>query len=280
MEIIESIKDMRAKAIDLRKAGKSIAFVPTMGALHRGHLRLVERAKEIGGVIVLSNFVNPKQFNDPEDLRAYPRDPAKDKKLSKDAGVDIYFAPTTEEMYPPGFLTSVNVSYLGNQLEGASRPGHFRGVCTVVLKLLNIVQPHFLVLGLKDAQQFTILQHMVDDLCLNVELVGVPTVRDSDGLALSSRNVLLTKEQRAAALCMQRALKRVHFLVKKQGILHTGELLQAVRSATNTEGVQLDYATIVNRSTLEPMDHVVRGGTYILIAIKVGKVRLIDNTRI
>lgn len=280
MESFQQIGKMRAKARALRNTGKPLAFVPTMGALHKGHMRLIERAKGLGGSVVVSNFVNPIQFTNEQDLKNYPRDAAKDEKLCEEAGVDVYFAPSVEEMYPHGFLTSVNVGYLGTQYEGASRPGHFRGVCTVVLKLLNIVQPTHLLLGLKDAQQFTIIQHMVDDLALDVELIGVPTVRDTDGLALSSRNVLLTKEQRTAALCMQRALKRVHFLVKKQGILHSGELLQAVRSATNTEHVTLDYAAIVNRTTLEPLDHVMRGGTYILIAIKVGNVRLIDNTRI
>ncbi|MCC6546713.1 pantoate--beta-alanine ligase [Candidatus Sumerlaeota bacterium] len=280
MELIQQIGKMRAKARALQSTGKPLAFVPTMGALHKGHLRLIERAKGLGGSVVVSSFVNPMQFTNEQDLKNYPRDPAKDEKACRDAGVDAYFVPSVEEIYPQGFLTSVNVGYLSTKYEGASRPGHFRGVCTVVLKLLNIVRPTHLVLGLKDAQQFTIIQHMLDDLSMDVELVGVPTVRDADGLALSSRNALLTKDQRAAALCIQRALKRVHFLVKKQGILHSGELLQAIRSATNTEHVTLDYAAIVNRTTLEPLDHVMRGGTYILIAAKVGDVRLIDNTRI
>ncbi|MEO8376807.1 MAG: pantoate--beta-alanine ligase [Candidatus Sumerlaeota bacterium] len=280
MESIQQIGKMRAKARVLRNSGKPIAFVPTMGALHKGHLKLIERAKGLGGAVVVSNFVNPLQFTNEQDLKTYPRDPAKDEQMCKEAGVDAYFSPSVEEIYPPGFLTSVNVGYLSNKFEGASRPGHFRGVCTVVLKLLNIVQPTHLLLGLKDAQQFTVIQHMLDDLSIDVELIGVPTVRDTDGLALSSRNTLLTKDQRTAALCINRAIKRVHFLVKKQGILHSGELLQAIRSATNTEHVVLDYAAIVNRTTLEPLDHVMRGGTYILIAVKVGNVRLIDNTRI
>lgn len=280
MIVFETVREMRTASDKLRAGGKKIAFVPTMGALHRGHVRLVERAKENGEVVVMSVFVNPKQFDDPSDLDRYPRDLAKDKKIAEEAGVDIFFTPSAEEIYPAGFLTTVNVSFLSSKFEGESRPGHFRGVCTVVLKLLNIVAPHSLVLGIKDAQQFTILSHMISDLSLNVKIIGVPTVRDKDGLALSSRNVLLSKEQRDQALCMNRALKRVHFLTKKQGILHTGELMQAIRSAINTAGAQLDYAAIVNRTTLEPLEHVMKGGTYVLLAIRVGGIRLIDNTRI
>lgn len=280
MEVITNIKGMQARAKEARKGKHTISFVPTMGALHRGHVRLIEKATELGKTTVLSSFVNPKQFNDPEDLRQYPRDPERDQKIAREAGVDIFFSPSEQEMYPPGFLTTVNVAYLSKGYEGEARPGHFRGVCTVVLKLLNIVHPDFLILGLKDAQQFSILQHMIDDLSVDVEVVGVPTVRDKDGLALSSRNVLLTKDQREKALCMSRALKRVHFLVKKQGILHAGELLQAVRSGINMEGVQVDYAAIVNRTTFEPLDHVMLGGTFVVVAIRVGKVRLVDSTRI
>lgn len=280
MKVIGTVKEMREASRDLAETGTPIAFVPTMGALHRGHTTLIAKAKALSRIVVVSSFVNPKQFENPEDLQRYPRDSARDQKLAEQAGADVFFEPTAADMYPPGFLTSVNVSYLSNTLEGASRPGHFRGVCTVVLKLLHLVKPKFLVLGLKDAQQFTIIQHMVDDLCIDTEVVGVPTVRDTDGLALSSRNQLLTKEQREQALCMNRALKRVHFLVKKQGILHSGELLQAVRSAISTAGAQLDYAQVVNRVTLSPIDHVMRNGTYVVIAIKVGNVRLIDNTRI
>jgi len=280
MEVIKTIERMREVVAGLKRSTSTISFVPTMGALHKGHGRLLQRGGEAGDVLVASIFVNPKQFNDPEDLRRYPRVPEKDIEFCEAHEVDYLFMPDDAEMYPHGFLTTVNVSFLTCRLEGEHRPGHFRGVCTVVLKLLNIVQPDFLFLGLKDAQQFTVVQHMARDLGLAVKVVGVPTMRDRDGLALSSRNVLLTKEQRQQALCMNRALKRVHFLVKKQGILHTGELLQAVRSAISTAGAQLDYAGIVNKTTLEPLDHVERGGTFVLLAIRVGNVRLIDNTRI
>lgn len=280
MNVVTSIKKMQEIARELRRTQQTIAFVPTMGALHKGHGRLMERGKKEADVVVVSNFVNPKQFNDPEDLKRYPRNPERDKDFCEAHDVDYYFCPAADEMYPPGFLTSANVGFLSTRLEGAFRPGHFRGVCTVVLKLLNIIQPTHLVMGLKDAQQYVIIQHMLTDLSLDIKMVGVPTMRDRDGLALSSRNVLLTDEQRQQALCINRALKRVHFLVKKQGILHSGELLQAIRSAISTAGVELEYAEIVNKTTLEPMDHVVRGGTFVLIAVKVGDIRLIDNTRI
>ncbi len=280
MQVVNSVKEMKDLGRKWRREGKKVSLVPTMGSLHRGHLRLVEKARELGEIVVLSIFVNPMQFEDESDLKKYPRDPEEDQKKAEEAGVDILFVPTKEEIYPPGFLTTVNVSYLSRRLEGEKRPGHFRGVTTVVQKFLNIVQPAFLILGLKDAQQFAIITVMVEDMCMDVQVVGVATVRDRDGLALSSRNQLLTKEQREKALCIPRALKRVHFLVKKQGILHAGELLQAVRSAINTANVELDYAEVVNRTTLEPIDHAYRGGTYVLIAVRVDGIRLIDNTRI
>lgn len=280
MEVIKTIKQMREAMAKIRAAGKTIAFVPTMGAFHGGHIRLMQQAGTLGDVTVVSSFVNPKQFNEKEDLNRYPRDPERDRLKAEKAGVDFYFEPAVEEIYPPGFLTTVNVSYLSTRLEGASRPGHFRGVCTVVLKLLNIVTPNTLVMGYKDAQQFTIIHQMIEDLALGVRLVGVATARERDGLAMSSRNVLLSPKDREKALSLNRALKRVHFLVKKQGILHSGELLQAVKSAINSSGAELDYAEIVNRTTLEPVDHVMRGGTYVLVAARVGGVRLIDSTRI
>ncbi|MBI5154787.1 pantoate--beta-alanine ligase [Candidatus Poribacteria bacterium] len=197
-------------------------------------------------------------------------------------GVEAFFEPKAGEMFPPGFLTTVSVSYLSNALEGESRPGHFRGVCTVVTKLFNIVQPHIAVFGQKDAQQFVIIRHMVRDMNLGIQILGVPTVRDKNGLALSSRNQLLTEEQKGEALCLKRALQRVHFLVRKQNITHSGELLQAVRSAINSSGpqTQLDYARIVSRTTLDDLDNIEFGNTLVLVAARVGAVRLIDSTRL
>jgi pantoate--beta-alanine ligase len=280
MQVVTTIKKMQEIAREMRRTQQTVAFVPTMGALHKGHGRLMERGKRIADICVASSYLNPRQFTNQSDLVNYPRNPERDIEFADAHGVDYFFQPDDAQMYPPGSLTTVNVSYLSTRLEGKSRPGHFRGVCTVVLKLLNIVQPTHLVMGYKDAQQITIIQHMINDLCIDVKLVGVPTCRDRDGMALSSRNQLLSDEEREKALCLSRALKRVQFLVKKQGILHSGELLQAVRSAIGNGGVELDYCEIVNKTTLEPLDHVVRGGTYVLLAARAGKVRLIDNTRI
>jgi pantoate--beta-alanine ligase len=253
-----------------------------MGALHAGHLELIRRAKERGGPVVVSIFVNPLQFNDPADLKRYPKALDDDLVACKNAGVDVVFTPNEDELFPHGFLTTVAVSHLGSKLEGASRPGHFRGVCTVVAKLFNIVQPSAAFFGHKDAQQLVIIEHMVRDLNMDIEVVGVPTVRTRQGLALSSRNAQLNQEQKRQALCLSRALKRVHFLVKRQGIVHSGELLQAVRSAINSAGneVEMDYARIVSRATLEDVPNVERGNTLVLVAAKVGGVRLIDNTRL
>ena len=283
MQVVTSVQQMREMAREWQRDERArVAFVPTMGALHKGHASLVAIAKDNGNKIVLSSFVNPLQFNDPKDLEAYPRTPEEDRKLAKAAGVDVFFEPDGKDLFPPGYLTTVAVSHLSRRLEGESRPGHFRGVTTVVLKLFNIVRPHVAVFGYKDAQQFTIISQMVRDLALDIQIIGAPTVRDTDGLALSSRNVRLTPEQRKQALCLVRSLRRVHFLTKKQGIVHCGELLQAVRSHINSAGpdVKLDYARIVSRATLEDLSNIERGNTYVLVAATVGGVRLIDSTRL
>lgn len=283
MQIVTSVAEMRSLASGWARDPRAVvAFVPTMGALHRGHEALIQLAKDHGNRIVVSSFVNPLQFNDAKDLETYPRTPEADHKLAKAAGADIYFEPDGADMFPPGFLTTVAVSHLSRRLEGESRPGHYRGVCTVVLKLFNIVKPDVAVFGHKDAQQLVIIQQMVRDLALDTRIVGAPTVRDPDGLALSSRNVRLAPEHRKQALCLCRALRRVHFLMKKQGITHSGELLQAVRSHINSAGpdVQMEYARIVSRATLEDISHIERGNTYVLVAAKVGGVRLIDSTRL
>ncbi|MBX3728650.1 MAG: pantoate--beta-alanine ligase [Candidatus Sumerlaeia bacterium] len=283
MEVVQSIAQMREIRRQLALTPEAtVGFVPTMGALHKGHGRLIQRALNTASLVVVSSFVNPLQFNDPRDLARYPRTPSQDHDICNKLGVNYFFEPPAEDIYPPGFLTTVNVSRLANRLEGASRPGHFRGVCTVVAKLFNIVQPHFAFFGHKDAQQLVLIRHMVRDLAFDIEIVGVPTERDKNGLALSSRNQLLDDEQRQKALCLNRALRRVHFLAKKQGITHCGELLQAVRSAINSagEGVELDYAAIVSRTTLEDLSHIERGNTLVLVAARVGGIRLIDSTRL
>lgn len=283
MEIVKSVQEMRDLGSQWKRdAGSTVAFVPTMGALHKGHGRLIQKAHEHGNVVVVSNFVNPLQFNDPGDLARYPRTPEADQEICSKMGVHYYFAPEPEDLFPAGFLTTVHVSHLSSKIEGASRPGHYRGVTTVVLKLFNIVKPDAALFGHKDAQQLVIVQHMVRDLNLDIQVVGVPTERDKTGLALSSRNALLSDEQRRQATCLSRALKRVHFLVKKQGITHTGELVNAMSSAVNSAGaeVKLDYAKIVSRVSLEDLSHIEQGNTLVLIAAKVGNVRLIDSTRL
>lgn len=281
MEVLKSVSEMMKRAQALRAAGKRIALVPTMGALHDGHLRLMMTARQHADVVIASIFVNPAQFGPNEDFERYPRDLARDTNLAEHAKVDFVFAPEAKDMYPAGFQASVSVPYLSDKLEGKSRPGHFRGVCTVVLKLFNICQPQTAVFGWKDAQQFIILSQMVKDLNLPIKMVAIPTVRESDGLAMSSRNVYLTPEQRQSATCLARALKRVHFYVKQQHILHCGELTTAIRSTiTSTPGAELDYAVIVSRSHFEPLDYIQRGNTLVALAVKFGKVRLIDNTRL
>jgi len=283
MQVISTITEMQAQARKWRANAKDrIVLVPTMGALHRGHGRLIEKAKSQGNRVVVSSFVNPIQFNDPNDLQNYPRTPDVDKQVCEKLEVDTFFEPSAEEMYPVGFLTSVTIAHLSNKIEGASRPGHFRGVSTVVAKLLNIVQPHVVVFGHKDAQQLTIVKHMVRDMAYDTEVVAVSTDRDKTGLALSSRNVLLSEEGRKKGLCLVRALRRVHFLVKKQNITHCGELLQAVRSAVNSAGagIELDYAHIVSRLTLQDLSHVERGNTLVLVAATIDGVRLLDSTRL
>jgi len=283
MDIIRSVHEMRELGREWkRERNNTVVLVPTMGALHKGHGRLIQKATEYGNIVVVSNFVNPLQFNETKDLEAYPRTPEQDEGICRKLGVHFYFEPDGHEIFPPGFLTTVSVAHLSTYIEGESRPGHFRGVCTVVLKLFNIVQPDVSLFGYKDAQQLVIIQHMVRDLNLNVEVVGVPTEREPGGLAFSSRNARLTDQQRKKALCLVRALRRVHFLVKKQGITHSGELIQAMRSAITSAGdqVQLDYARIVSRVSLEDLSHVERGNTLVLVAANIGGVHLIDSTRL
>ncbi|HEU4386516.1 MAG TPA: pantoate--beta-alanine ligase, partial [Blastocatellia bacterium] len=208
MEIINRIPRMTLLSRELRAEGKRVALVPTMGALHEGHLSLMTRAREMCDTLVASIFVNPAQFAPNEDFDRYPRDLARDAELAFTRGVDFIFAPSAEDMYPEGFATFVDVDGLSDRLEGASRHGHFRGVTTVVTKLLNIVRPHFVFFGRKDAQQVVIVKRLVRDLGIDIEIVVGPTVREEDGLALSSRNAYLSEPERKAALVLRRALER------------------------------------------------------------------------
>jgi pantoate--beta-alanine ligase len=247
-----------------------------MGALHEGHLALMRRAREQCGFVVVSLFVNPTQFNDPSDLEKYPRDEARDAALLRDVGVDLLFAPPVEEVYPPGFATTVEVAGLSEPLEGAMRGiGHFRGVATVVTKLLNMVQPDDAYFGQKDAQQALIIRRLVLDLDLPVRIEIVPTVREADGLAMSSRNVRLDSDARRRAPAIARALNAVADAVAS-GERDTAQALAAATAILDESGIYPEYFAAVSAETLEPMTRVT-GETLVAIAANVGGVRLIDN---
>jgi pantoate--beta-alanine ligase len=271
---VTTIAELRA---ELSGAG-SVGFVPTMGYLHEGHLSLMARARDANDVVVASIFVNPLQFAAGEDLAAYPRDLERDTALATEAGVDLLFVPDVAEMYPQPVLTSVSVDDLADVLEGASRPGHFSGVATVVAKLFSIVGPCRAYFGEKDFQQLQIVRRMVSDLSLPVEVVGCPIVRESDGLAMSSRNVYLTPEERRAATVLRRALTAGDYLVAR-GETSPAAIAGAMAHVVTDEPLaQLDYAACVEQSTLRPPDRITPGmALRLLVAARLGKPRLIDN---
>lgn len=272
----ERVADLREGLRLERAAGKRIGLVPTMGFLHRGHMSLIERARGLVDLVVVSIFVNPTQFGPGEDYERYPRDLEGDREKAASAGAGVLFVPRVEEMYPEGATTWVDVGPMGQVLCGASRPGHFRGVAMVVTKLFNIVQPDVAVFGQKDGQQAAIIQKLVRDLHLPVEIIVAPTLREEDGLALSSRNVYLRGEERTAALALHRALERARGLLvsgKKDSRLICREM-EAVLAREPL--VRLDYAAVVDAATLDPID-VVAGRVLVAVAAFVGKTRLIDN---
>jgi len=261
----------------LRREEKTVGFVPTMGALHEGHLSLVREARARCDIVIVSIFVNPEQFNDPDDLERYPRDLTADAATLAEVGVDYIFAPDTEEMYPPGFATYVNVESLTESLEGTSRPGHFRGVATVVTILLNTVRPNLAFFGQKDAQQVAVVKRLVTDLGFETEVVVMPTIREGSGLALSSRNELLTPEEREKAAAIINALREAKTAFK-QGQRNAAELTKIVEERLlETPGTRLDYVSIVNSETLQPVEKIGDEETLIAVAAYVGDVRLIDN---
>jgi pantoate--beta-alanine ligase len=253
-----------------------IGLVPTMGALHEGHTALVARARQECSRVIASVFVNPKQFGPTEDYKKYPRDLEKDAKALGDVGVDVLFAPDVADVYPDGFRTYVNVEGISERLEGRSRPGHFRGVSTVVLKLFEIVQPHFAYFGRKDAQQVRIISEMAHDLNLDAEIVVCPVVREPDGLALSSRNAYLNAEERKASAVLHRALVVVRNELSA-GVRDAMQLQTAMRRIIEAEPLAaVDYAEIVSADTFEPVVRVARP-SYAVLAVHIGKTRLIDN---
>jgi pantoate--beta-alanine ligase len=277
VNIITSITDMQQTALALKREGKRIAFVPTMGFLHEGHASLLREGRRCGDVLVLSIFVNPIQFGPGEDLERYPRNLEGDCAIARASGVDIVFTPTVPEMYPAGFQTSIRVRDLALPLCGASRPGHFDGVATVVTKLFNIVQPDVALFGTKDFQQLAIIRRMSTDLALPVEIVGMPIVREADGLAMSSRNAYLTPEQRRSALCLSRAIR----LVRERyaaGERNAATLLAAARELIAAEpAATVDYLELRDSAMLEP-EATVSDTTLLALAVKIGATRLIDNT--
>jgi len=279
MEIIRTISWMSQVARESRVKERIVGLVPTMGALHEGHFSLIRAAKSECAPVVVSIFVNPKQFGPSEDFQKYPRAFEADRAALENLGVDYLFAPTPEEMYPRGFRTTVTVEGLSEKLEGRSRPGHFQGVTTVVLKLLEIVQPNRAYFGRKDAQQARIIRQMALDLNLGTQIVVRPILREPDGLALSSRNVYLNADERRAAIALYRSLEAVRREITS-GERNPAHLLVALRRVIDAEpAVVLDYAEIVDAETLEPVVSL-RGECLILLAAKVGKTRLIDNALI
>jgi pantoate--beta-alanine ligase len=279
MELIHTVAWMKQVGAKARRNDRLLGLVPTMGALHEGHLSLVREAMKQCSPVVVSIFVNPKQFGPSEDFQKYPRTLQADAAALKRLGVDYVFAPPPEEIYPPGFRTSVVVEGLSDRLEGHSRPGHFRGVTTVVLKLFEIVQPRFAFFGRKDAQQVRIIRQMTADLDLGTEIIVCPIVREPDGLALSSRNAYLSARDRRAATVLYRSLDGVRREIAAGGC-DVVQLLASMRKLIQAEpGVSLDYAEIVDADSLEPV-MALRKTCYVLLAARVGNTRLIDNALI
>lgn len=277
VEIVKTPSEMRARAEAWRCAGKRIALVPTMGYLHQGHVSLLEEGRRRGDVLALSIFVNPTQFGPKEDLSRYPRDLDGDLAKAAAAGVDVAYVPDGAAMYPEGYQSYVTVEKLQDGLCGASRPGHFRGVATVVLKLFNAVQPHVALFGMKDYQQLQVIRRMVRDLDLGVDVVGMPIVREPDGLAMSSRNAYLAGDERLRALALSRALlsARESF---EQGERDAARLVDCARATLHlTPGVRLDYLELRDAESLESLHGRVERPAVMAVAAFVGTTRLIDN---
>jgi pantoate--beta-alanine ligase len=277
MQIIEKITEMQSWSEAQRCESRRIAFVPTMGFLHNGHLSLVRCAREHGDRVVVSVFVNPTQFAPQEDFAAYPRDFERDRKLLEKEEVDILFCPAVQEMYPQGFQTRVEVSELSAFLCGAHRKGHFQGVVTIVTKLLNAVRPHVAIFGEKDYQQLQVIRTLVRDLNFGIEIAGHPIVREPDGLAMSSRNAYLSLEERKAALCLFRSLNRGVSMVQA-GEITAQVITDAVKAEISRESLaHLEYVKLCDTVTLAEIDRV-QDRALLALAVRIGKTRLIDNT--
>jgi len=276
MKIIESVKEMQEFSESLRRNGKKIAFVPTMGYLHDGHLSLMEEGKKLGDCLVISIYVNPTQFGPEEDLEKYPRDIEKDRKLSKDVGVDVIFYPPDSEMYPEHYQTFVDVEKVTKNLCGLSRPVHFRGVTTVCAKLFNIVKPHVTVFGKKDFQQLVTIKRMVKDLNMDIDVVGMPTIREADGLAMSSRNAYLKEGERESALSLSRALETAKELYDN-GARKAINIISNIKAIIEVHPhTKIDYVKICDTTTMNDLEYL-ESEAVIALAVQVGVTRLIDN---
>ena len=277
MQTIKDIKEMQAHCLAARSAGQTIAFVPTMGYLHAGHMSLLQEGRKRGDLLVLSIFVNPTQFGQGEDLERYPRDFNRDETMARECDVDLIFYPDTASIYPDGYATYVTVEGpLTNTLEGACRPTHFRGVTTVVTKLFTIVMPHVALFGRKDFQQLAVIRRMAADLNLPVEIVGMPIIRESDGLAMSSRNVYLSASERQQALSLVDSLNSAASLVRAGERAASVVLAKTVDRLESEPDLEVDYVKICHAETLEEVDKIDQESV-MLLAVKVGKTRLIDN---
>jgi pantoate--beta-alanine ligase len=277
MEIINRRQRMASIARKLRRENKTVSFVATMGALHEGHLTLVKEARQASDVLIVSIFVNPAQFNDKGDLERYPRDLTADAALLAEYEVDYIFAPETNEIYPESFSTYVYVEGVSEGLEGASRPGHFRGVATIITILFNTIRPDMAFFGQKDAQQVAVIKRLTTDLGFETEIVVIPTVREESGLAMSSRNANLTPDEREKAAVIFRALKEAK-LAFKNGVRNASKLTETVRNTIEAEPLaRIDYVAVVDAETLEPIETIEVSEAILSTAVFFGKIRLIDN---
>jgi len=276
MKVVRTINEVQEEVKKAKLKNKTVGFVPTMGALHNGHLSLIKQAKKECKYVVVSIFVNPTQFGPNEDYKRYPRNLNKDISLLKKEKIDLLFVPSVKEMYSKNHLTWVNVENLSEKLEGKFRPNHFKGVCTVVIKLFNIVRPDKAYFGWKDAQQLIIIKKMVDDLNIPVEIVGLPTIREKDGLAASSRNVYLSEEERKIAISLYKSLQEMEKMVKLDKIKNSEIVIKRGKEILKKYPVKVEYLQAVNIENLEKTSEI-KKGVMIAGAIKIRKVRLIDN---
>ena len=276
MEVIETTLAMQKECEKLRLSGKTIALVPTMGFFHKGHQELMRVGRSLADILAISIFVNPIQFGPSEDFQAYPRDMEGDLAVARDVGVDLVFAPSVEEMYPGGYQTNIAVERVTKHLCGLSRPGHFDGVTTVVAKLFHITKPHLAIFGEKDYQQLTVVKRMVKDLDMDIQIVGVPTVREPDGLAMSSRNNYLNPDERESALSLKKSLDLAREMFG-QGKKDAQEMREAVEKLILSHPfTEIDYINICDPMTLEDVERI-QEEAVLALAVKVGKARLIDN---